>query len=251
MRPTVQVGDPFLEKVLIEACLEAAASGCLEADAGPGRRRTDEFGDGSARRAAGTGVEIDVAKAPRREEGMTPYEVMLSESQERMLLLVKQGREEEIAALFERWDLSVSAIGAVTGDGHGEDLRRGPSRVGDADRRARRGSALRAPGPASGVPRLVAVGADAAAPAAVRGRPDAAAPSRVAQRRKQAVGVPPVRPRGAERGRLRSRARGMQRCCACGSRRRDLRLRSTATAGSRISTPTRVARWPWRRRAET
>ena len=116
MRPTVQVGDPFLEKVLIEACLEAAASGCLEAMQDLGAAGlTSSVMECAAR--GGTGVEIDVAKAPRREEGMTPYEVMLSESQERMLLVVKQGREEEIAALFERWDLSVSAIGAVTGDG--------------------------------------------------------------------------------------------------------------------------------------
>ncbi len=116
MRPTVQVGDPFLEKVLIEACLEAAASGCLEAMQDLGAAGlTSSVMECAAR--GGTGVEIDVAKAPRREEGMTPYEIMLSESQERMLLVVKQGHEEAVAALFERWDLSVSAIGAVTGDG--------------------------------------------------------------------------------------------------------------------------------------
>ena len=115
MRPTVQVGDPFLEKVLIEACLEAAASGCLEAMQDLGAAGlTSSVMECAAR--GGTGVEIDVARAPRREEGMTPYEVMLSETQERMLLVVKQGREEAVAALFERWDLSVSAIGAVTGD---------------------------------------------------------------------------------------------------------------------------------------
>ncbi len=116
MRPTVQVGDPFLEKVLIEACLEAAASGCLEAMQDMGAAGlTSSVMECAAK--GGTGVEIDVARAPRREEGMTPYEVMLSESQERMLLVVKEGREEDIAALFKRWDLDVAAIGSVTGDG--------------------------------------------------------------------------------------------------------------------------------------
>ncbi len=116
MRPTVQVGDPFLEKVLIEACLEAAASGHLDGMQDMGAAGfTSSVMECAAR--GGTGVEIDVAKAPRREEGMTPYEVMLSESQERMLLIVKPGREDAVAALFERWDLGVTAIGVVTGDG--------------------------------------------------------------------------------------------------------------------------------------
>ncbi len=116
MRPTVQVGDPFLEKVLIEACLEAAASGHLDGMQDMGAAGlTSSVMECAAR--GGTGVEIDVAKAPRREEGMTPYEVMLSESQERMLLIVKPGREDAVAALFERWDLAVTAIGTVTGNG--------------------------------------------------------------------------------------------------------------------------------------
>ena len=116
MRPTVQVGDPFLEKVLIEACLEAAVSGHLDGMQDMGAAGlTSSVMECAAR--GGTGVKIDVAKAPRREEGMTPYEVMLSESQERMLLIVKPGREDAVAALFERWDLPVTAIGVVTGDG--------------------------------------------------------------------------------------------------------------------------------------
>ncbi len=116
MRPTVQVGDPFLEKALIEACLEAAASGHLDAmqDLGAAGLASSVM---ECAAKGGAGVEIDVARAPRREEGMSPYEVMLSESQERMLLVVKQGREEAIAAIFERWDLDAAIIGAVTADG--------------------------------------------------------------------------------------------------------------------------------------
>ena len=116
MRPTVQVGDPFLGKVLIEACLEAVQSGHLEGlqDLGAAGMTSSvlECAD-----KGGTGVELDVALVPRREEGMSPYEVMLSESQERMLLIVREGHEAEIRDIFERWDLPVTAIGRATGDG--------------------------------------------------------------------------------------------------------------------------------------
>ena len=116
MRPTVQVGDPFLEKVLIEACLEAAASGWLDGLQDMGAAGlTSSVMECAAR--GGTGVEIDVALVPRREGGMSAYEVMLSESQERMLLIVAPGRERDVAAIFEKWDLSVVTIGKVTSDG--------------------------------------------------------------------------------------------------------------------------------------
>ena len=110
MRPTVQVGDPFLEKVLIEACLEIAASGCLEGMQDLGAAGLTSSAVESAHRA-GAGLELDVARVPRRESGMTPYEVMLSESQERMLLIVKPGREQEAAAILERWSLHSAVIG--------------------------------------------------------------------------------------------------------------------------------------------
>ena len=116
MRPTVQVGDPFLEKVLVEACLEAARSGHLAALQDLGAAGLTSSAVECAARG-GTGVEIDVALVPRREPGMTPYEVMLSESQERMLLIVREGEERPIAGIFERWDLSATVIGRVTGDG--------------------------------------------------------------------------------------------------------------------------------------
>ncbi|HEY7514682.1 MAG TPA: phosphoribosylformylglycinamidine synthase subunit PurL, partial [Vicinamibacteria bacterium] len=114
-RPTVQVGDPFMEKVLLEACLEALRTGAVVGIQDMGAAgltcSTSEMG---AR--AGTGVEIDVRKVPMRETGMTAYEVMLSESQERMLLVAEKGREEEVVRVFEKWDLHAEPIGSVTGD---------------------------------------------------------------------------------------------------------------------------------------
>ena len=116
LRPTVQVGNPFLEKVLIEACLEAATS-----DAVVGIQDLGAAGLTSASvecaSNAGAGLRIDVAKAPRRESGMEPYEVMLSESQERMLIVVKPGREREVSQIFDKWDLRSDVIGEVTADG--------------------------------------------------------------------------------------------------------------------------------------
>ena len=116
LRPTVQVGNPFLEKVLIEACLEAARS-----DAVVGIQDLGAAGLSSASvecaSHAGAGIRIDVANVPRRESGMEPYEVMLSESQERMLVVVRPGGEEEIEALFDKWDLRSDVIGEVTSDG--------------------------------------------------------------------------------------------------------------------------------------
>jgi phosphoribosylformylglycinamidine synthase II len=116
MRPTVQVGDPFLEKVLVEACLEAAKSGHLEGLQDMGAAGLTSSAIECAERG-GTGLKLNVDAVPRREEGMTAYDVMLSESQERMLLIVKEGHEDAIAEIFARWDLHVSNIGTVTDDG--------------------------------------------------------------------------------------------------------------------------------------
>ncbi|MCL4819115.1 MAG: phosphoribosylformylglycinamidine synthase subunit PurL [Vicinamibacteria bacterium] len=111
-RPTVQVGDPFMEKVLLEACLEAMKTGAVIGIQDMGAAglscSTSEMGARS-----GTGVEIDVRKVPQRETGMTAYEVMLSESQERMLLVAAKGREDEVIRVFEKWDLHAEAIGHV------------------------------------------------------------------------------------------------------------------------------------------
>jgi phosphoribosylformylglycinamidine synthase len=115
-RPAVQVGDPFMEKLLLEACLELmktdALVGVQDMGAAGLTCSTCEMG---AR--AGSGIEIDVQYVPQRESGMTPYEIMLSESQERMLLVVKKGREAEVEAIFEKWDLHAVRIGHVTSDG--------------------------------------------------------------------------------------------------------------------------------------
>ncbi len=114
-RPAVQVGDPFMEKLLLEACLEVmktdALVGIQDMGAAGLTCSTCEMG---AR--GGAGVEIDVSLVPQRETGMTPYEIMLSESQERMLLVVKQGREKDVERIFEKWDLHAVRIGQVTTD---------------------------------------------------------------------------------------------------------------------------------------
>jgi phosphoribosylformylglycinamidine synthase II len=115
-RPAVQVGDPFMEKLLLEACLEVmqtdALVGIQDMGAAGLTCSTCEMGS-----RGGAGVEIDVARVPQRESGMTPYEIMLSESQERMLLVVKRGREAEVERIFEKWDLHAVHIGEVTTDG--------------------------------------------------------------------------------------------------------------------------------------
>jgi phosphoribosylformylglycinamidine synthase len=114
-RPAVQVGDPFMEKLLLEACLELMATDALVGVQDMGAAgltcSTCEMG---AR--GGAGVEIDIMHVPQRETGMTPYEIMLSESQERMLLAVKKGREAEVERIFDKWDLHAVKIGVVTDD---------------------------------------------------------------------------------------------------------------------------------------
>ena len=115
-RPAVQVGDPFMEKLLLEACLEVmqtdALVGIQDMGAAGLTCSTTEMGS-----RGGAGVEIDVSLVPQRETGMTPYEIMLSESQERMLLVVKRGREAEVEKIFDKWDLHAVHIGDVTADG--------------------------------------------------------------------------------------------------------------------------------------
>ena len=115
-RPAVQVGDPFMEKLLLEACLEVMKTDTLVGIQDMGAAgltcSTTEMGS-----RGGAGVEIDVSLVPQRESGMTPYEIMLSESQERMLLVVKKGREAEVERIFDKWDLHAVRIGEVTGDG--------------------------------------------------------------------------------------------------------------------------------------
>ncbi|MBI3654783.1 MAG: phosphoribosylformylglycinamidine synthase subunit PurL [Acidobacteria bacterium] len=114
-RPTVQVGDPFLEKLLLEACLEAMRDGAIVGIQDMGAAGlTSSACEMGAR--AGNGIEIDVDLVPQRETGMTAYEMMLSESQERMLIVAAKGREREVIEVFKKWELDAVVIGRVTDD---------------------------------------------------------------------------------------------------------------------------------------
>jgi phosphoribosylformylglycinamidine synthase len=114
-RPNVQVGDPFLEKLLLEACLEAMQTGAIIGIQDMGAAgltcSTCEMGG-----RGGVGIEIELDRVPQRETGMTPYEIMLSESQERMLLVAQKGREDEVFRVFEKWGLDAVEVGKVTTD---------------------------------------------------------------------------------------------------------------------------------------
>jgi phosphoribosylformylglycinamidine synthase II len=115
-RPNVQVGDPFMEKLLLEACLEAMQTGAVVAIQDMGAAGLTCSTVEMASRG-GTGIEIDLAKVPQRETGMTPYEIMLSESQERMLLVAEKGREPEVLGVFKKWGLDAVVVGRVTEGG--------------------------------------------------------------------------------------------------------------------------------------
>jgi phosphoribosylformylglycinamidine synthase len=111
-RPTVQVGDPFLEKLLLEACLEAMRSGAVAGIQDMGAAGLTSSSCEMAARAA-TGIELNLSLVPQREEGMTAYEMLLSESQERMLIVAHSGREREVMDIFRKWDLDAVVIGRV------------------------------------------------------------------------------------------------------------------------------------------
>jgi phosphoribosylformylglycinamidine synthase subunit PurL len=116
-RPTVQVGDPFTEKLLIEACLELMASDAIVAIQDMGAAGLTSSSVEMASKG-GVGIELDMNKVPCRETGMTPYEMMLSESQERMLMVLKPGREAFAEAIFHKWELDFAIIGTVTDTEH-------------------------------------------------------------------------------------------------------------------------------------
>jgi phosphoribosylformylglycinamidine synthase II len=115
-RPNVQVGDPFVEKLLLEACLEAMTTGAVVAIQDMGAAGLTCSTTEMASRG-GTGIEIDLARVPQRETGMTPYEIMLSESQERMLLVAEKGREQEVLQVFKKWGLDAVVVGEVADGG--------------------------------------------------------------------------------------------------------------------------------------
>src|SRR5437870_800819 len=115
-RPAVQVGDPFKEKLLLEACLELLTRDAVAAIQDMGAAGLTCSTCETASRG-GSGIEIDLAKVPKREPGMTPYEILLSESQERMLIIAKRGKENLVRKVFEKWDVPCAEIGHVTDDG--------------------------------------------------------------------------------------------------------------------------------------
>jgi phosphoribosylformylglycinamidine synthase len=116
-RPAVQVGNPFLEKCLLEACMDLARTDAVVAVQDLGAAGLTSAVAECAGRVSGAGARIDVSQVPRRERQMTPYDVMLSESQERMLVVVERGREAEVQSIFQAWDLTSAVIGEVTDDG--------------------------------------------------------------------------------------------------------------------------------------
>jgi phosphoribosylformylglycinamidine synthase subunit PurL len=126
-RPTVQVGDPFTEKLLLEACLELMEQDSIVGiqDMGAAGLTSSSF---EMAGRAGTGIRMHLDRVPLRESGMTPYEIMLSESQERMLIVARRGREQDVIRIFEKWDLNAAVIGEVSDDGfvrlfwHGEEV---------------------------------------------------------------------------------------------------------------------------------
>jgi phosphoribosylformylglycinamidine synthase len=115
-RPAVQVGDPFKEKLLLEACLELLATDAVAGIQDMGAAGLTCSTCETASRG-GSGIEIDLAKVPKREAGMTPYEILLSESQERMLIIARRGKEDVVRRIFDKWDVPCAQIGRVTGDG--------------------------------------------------------------------------------------------------------------------------------------
>jgi phosphoribosylformylglycinamidine synthase subunit PurL len=114
-RPTVQVGDPFTEKLLLEACLELMEKDCIVGIQDMGAAGLTSSSSEMAGRG-GSGIELDLSRVPLRESGMTPYEILLSESQERMLLVARKGTEDEVKRIFDKWDLDAVVIGQVTDD---------------------------------------------------------------------------------------------------------------------------------------
>ena len=128
-RPQVQVGDPFTEKLLLEASLELIASGAISGIQDMGAAGITSSASEMAGRG-GSGVELEMTDVPVREEGMTPYEILLSESQERMLVVAHPGREDEVREILEKWELEAAVIGQVTDDGKFRILENG-NVVGD------------------------------------------------------------------------------------------------------------------------
>ena len=240
-RPAVQVGDPFMEKLLMEACLEVMKTGAVVGIQDMGAAgftcSTSEMGS-----RGGVGMEVDVTHVPQRETGMTPYEIMLSESQERMLLVVERGREHEVEAVFEKWDLHAVKVGEVTDGTRLKIFERG-TLVADVPNRALTDEAPVYQRPME-VPlwqksvQEISFANLAPAPSAQQAFDQLIA---VADHRQQAVGVSTVRSFGRHQH-DRAARHVRRRSCASRTPPAVWRCRSTATAASAISTRYQGAR---------
>ena len=201
-RPTVQVGDPFTEKLLIEACLELMASDAIVAIQDMGAAGLTSSSVEMASKG-GVGLALDMDKVPCRETGMTPYEMMLSESQERMLMVLKPGREAEAEAIFRKWELDFAVIGTVTDTGRmvltwrgavAADIPLGPL-ADDAPCYDRPRTATPPPAPLSGAPKSTDLAADLLR---LIGSPDLASRRWVWEQYDQKVGGDTIQPPGGD-----------------------------------------------------
>jgi phosphoribosylformylglycinamidine synthase II len=211
-RPTVQVGDPFTEKLLIEACLELMASDAIVAIQDMGAAGLTSSSVEMASKG-GVGLELDMNAVPCREEGMTPYEMMLSESQERMLMVLKPGREAEAEAIFRNWELDFAVIGRVTDTGHlvlkwnGETEANIPLAplADDAPLYDRPWIATPKPAPLAGVPESADIAADLLA---LMASPDLASRRWIWEQYDQKVGGDTVQPPGGDAALVRVHGTG-------------------------------------------
>ena len=247
-RPNVQVGDPFLEKLLLEACLEAMQTGAIVGIQDMGAAgltcSTCEMGG-----RGGVGLEIELDLVPQRDTGMTPYEIMLSESQERMLLVAEKGREDEVFRVFEKWGLDAVTIGRVIPEStmrvleHGKVVAEIPNQAltDEAPLYNRPMERWEPPVPRE-MPESIQLGAEERP----HGRPEAVAGQ--PEHLLQALGVRAVRLDGADQHGRRPGRRG-GRDPHQGHATARWRWRSTATAAGATSIPSwaRCTRWPSRR----
>src|SRR5690349_17584176 len=201
-RPTVQVGDPFTEKLLIEACLELMATDAIVAIQDMGAAGLTSSSVEMASKG-GAGIRLDMNKVPCREEGMTPYEMMLSESQERMLIVLKPGREPMAEAIFKKWELDFAVIGEVTDTGHMVlefdgavvcDIPLGPL-ADDAPLYDRPYAIPKAPEPLTDIPESTDIAADLLK---LMGSPNLASRRWVWEQYDQSVGADTVQPPGGD-----------------------------------------------------
>ena len=189
-RPAVQVGDPFTEKLLIEACLEAGKTGAIVAIQDMGAAGLTSSSSEMASHG-GLGIELDLDKVPLREAGLTPYEILLSESQERMLIVAERGREAELQAVFEKWDLHAVVIGHVTEDKRWRTRWRGQV-VADIPIGALADDAPMYDRPAA-APKIAAAGQTGVAGKASRDGESDSRVARQSQRRVEEVGLSAIR----------------------------------------------------------